>query len=70
MTLTTGPTPPGAWGEEQQAVYRFYQLVGLLHGLEGDDRRFIGVKLGEILSGIGVSQADDVLRMLAKEGDV
>jgi len=50
----------------EQAVWE-HQLVALLTGLKGADRRFVGVKLAEILSGIGVSQADEVLATLEQE---
>lgn len=37
-------------------------LVTLLQGLGAEDRGFIGVKLAELLSGMGIPQADETLR--------
>ncbi|MEU6623663.1 hypothetical protein ABZ926_23230 [Streptomyces litmocidini] len=37
-------------------------LVALLQGLSAEDRGFIGVKLAELLSGMGIPQADETLR--------
>ncbi|MFI6420799.1 hypothetical protein ACIBG6_25765 [Streptomyces sp. NPDC050842] len=37
-------------------------LVALLQGLGAEDRGFIGVKLAELLSGMGIPQADETLR--------
>ncbi|MFF1510683.1 hypothetical protein [Streptomyces sp. NPDC058326] len=37
-------------------------LVALLQGLTTEDRGFIGIKMAELLSGMGVPQADETLR--------
>ncbi|MEV0598436.1 hypothetical protein AB0I82_03885 [Streptomyces sp. NPDC050315] len=38
-----------------------HSLVGLLQGLSAADRGFVGIKLAELLSGLGIPHADEVL---------